>query len=314
MKRKVPIFDSTKLAFIDLGTGTCYYHDNISGELTEFSYNRDRCYELDLQTVDMRTDQELTQDFDDSVATIKCRHYDISVTPAVFSVKEFTLDQVVIAGLRHYLMKPEDVYTRNLDLYLIEPTFTSASSIPTFRCIKIADNERMYDPMEPFPTSEVPDASAIGWKTYTLIDHKCGSDPLHEAYYKVVIRNSFDYEVVADVWGDRCFFKDGRIWILRYDEYGLANACLDPAEMSQRYYISYRFKNYNDQKFAQSLHPAFRLPQVPKVFWNSKDDPDTTVTRRLDPIPFSTADREMTFVSTLSNTAQEINCRTGGTG
>lgn len=50
-------------------------------------------------------------------------------------IKDFTLDEVLIAGLRHYLLKPEAKYTRDVELYLIEPNFTTTTDIPSFRCI-----------------------------------------------------------------------------------------------------------------------------------------------------------------------------------
>lgn len=69
-----------------------------------------------------------------------------------------------------------------------------------------------------------------------------------DKYYKVVITNptTFTFEYVVDIWGDRAFStKDGKIWKLRYDEFGLANVAVNPDNENEFHYIYYKFKEYN---------------------------------------------------------------------
>lgn len=102
----------------------------------------------------------------------------------------------------------------------------------------------MYDPMSEVTATWPTSTSNI--QAYTANDHKCGATLLTDKYYKVIMDSSFPYDVVVDVWGDRCFLKDGKIWKLRFDEFGKANACVDPAAESQRVYLYYDFKSYNE--------------------------------------------------------------------
>lgn len=217
----------------------------------------------------------LTTDFDDFVTTIKCRFYDITdpLVP-VFSIKEFTMAEIFISGLWNYLERPEATYTSHLDLYLIDIQATSLSSEPVYKCIKYWDDLRMYDPLEPFPISEVPPTTDLNWEVYTLIDHMCGQVSLKDEYYKVIISTSFPYTYVADLWGDRCFKNDQTISKLRLDEWGNANACIKADDENQKEYIAWDFKNYNWQK--DQKKSALLIPKLKRAvrFNNAGTVPD----------------------------------------
>ena len=211
-----------------------------------------------------RTEAELTRDFEDLEATIQCRYYDTTTTPGTFSIRDFTLDEVVIAGFDDYVRHPEFTYTSHNALYLLRPSASSLTSSVTYNCYNYADDENMYDPMSAAPSGVWPStgsSEAQNIQAYTGNDHKCGATQLIDKYYKVIFEQSFPYDVVVDVWGDRCFLKNGAIWKLRYDEFGEANACVDPAQESHRVYLYYDFKSYNEQKINNKLL-ATRIPAL----------------------------------------------------
>jgi hypothetical protein len=154
----------------------------------------------------------------------------------------------------------------------LKPVANSIGAV-SYTCIKYEDDKRMYNPLEPFPLSEVPAGS---WSTYTLGDHKCGSIALLNKYYKVVVATDFRYEYVVDIWGDRAFRRDGKVWKLRYDEFGLANAAVNPNDEKEFDYLYYRFKEYNKQKLG-SRKSATLFPTLPKKYLDSVPLPNTVM-------------------------------------
>ena len=172
--------------------------------------------------------------------SIRCRYYDTTETVRAnrFKIQEFSLDEVVIGGLENYFESTSSDFTSHNELYLIKPEGSiTLSQLPTFRCIKVYDNEALYDPNEPY-MGTVP-ADNAGWQIYTPNNHECGADQLKDAYYKFIDpTGSFYnvYDVFVDQWGKRCIFDDD-VWELKLDRFGKANHCQDKDLLRQRKYL-----------------------------------------------------------------------------
>lgn len=80
----------------------------------------------------------------------------------------------MIGGLETYFEATSQDFTSHNDLWLIKPDGAiTIDALPTFKCIKVKDNETMYNPNSIY--NGVIPAATDAWQVYTPNNHECGS-------------------------------------------------------------------------------------------------------------------------------------------